>query len=290
MKITLFIYLTQNRTTMKRNNTALLVIDAQNDFHDIPGAALPVPGSVKDTERVADFIKNHNPGTIFASQDSHYTLDISHPAWWLDTKGNQVSPFTLITADDVRNGKYVPRIDPSRSIKYVEDLETNKEFMHFIWPPHCLMGSTGYAFLPVFMDAINEWMANNLRWVNFITKGVNPYTEHFGIFRANVPIPQDPNTQVNQGIFQALNNHDTIYLAGQARSHCVANSLRQLLQIAPQLASKLVVLEDCMSDVPGLPADFYVAMNKIYDDAIAQGVRTAKSSDVYSSSYAGATI
>jgi nicotinamidase/pyrazinamidase len=264
----------------RRNNTALLVIDAQNDFMDIPSAALPVAGAVKDTERLAQFIKNHNPGTIFASQDSHYSLDISHPRWWADVKGNDVPPFTLITVDDIKNGKYVPRINPSRSLKYVEDLQANGEFLHFIWPEHCLMGSTGHAFLPVFFDTIKEWMNKNLRWVNFITKGVNPYTEHFGIFRANVPITEDPNTQVNQAIFQTLNSHETIFLAGQARSHCVANSLRQLLQIAPQLAPKIKVLEDCMSDVQGLPTDFYIQMNKIYEDAINQGVEVIKSTDV----------
>lgn len=268
-------------TANKRNSDiALLVIDAQNDFHDIPGAALPVPGSVKDTERIAALIKNLNPGTIFASQDSHYSLDIAHPAWWEDAKGNPVSPFTMIFAADIENGKYVPRIQPTRSLQYVKSLEANGEFNHFIWPEHCLMGSTGHAFLPVFFETIRDWMNKNSRWVNFITKGVNPYTEHFGIFRANVPLPEDPATDVNQGIFQTLNEYNTVLLVGQARTHCVANSLRQIVQISPQLASKLVVVEDCMSDVPGLPSDFYVHVNSIYDDAVKAGVRLAKSTDL----------
>lgn len=262
------------------NKAALLVIDAQNDFHDIPTATLPVTGAVKDTERIATFIEKVNPGTIFASQDSHYSLDIAHTAWWDDSKGNRVSPFTLILAEDINNGKYIPRIDPIRSKKYVETLEANGEFKHFIWPDHCLIGSEGHAFHPVFFAVIKEWMNKNKRWVNFITKGVNPYTEHFGIFRSNVPLPEDPATDVNQGIFQTLNSHDIVYLAGQARTHCVANSLRQMLQIAPQLAPKLIVLEDCMSNVGGLPADFYQLVDDIYADAVKQGVRVAKSTDI----------
>jgi len=123
-------------------------------------------------------------------------------------------------------------------------------------------------------------MAKNLRWVNFITKGVNPFTEHFGIFRANVPVSDDSATDINQNVFNVLNNHDEIYLAGQARTHCVANSLKQLLQIAPNLASKIVVLEDCMSNVAGLPTDFYDMVDGIYTNAIAQGVRYAKSTDI----------
>ena len=261
-------------------SSVLLVIDAQNDFHDISGAALPVSGAVKDTERIADFIRKENPSTIFASLDSHYPLDISHTSWWSNADGSPIGIFTPVLADDIKNGKYVPRIDPVRSLKYVETLEANGEFKHFIWPDHCLIGSEGQALHPVFMDAIKGWMSKNLRWVNFINKGINPYTEHFGIFRANVPLPEDPATNVNQGIFQALNQHDIVYLAGQARSHCVANSLKQMLQISPQLASKLIVLEDCMSNVPGLPQDFYDYVDSIYADAVKSGVIIIKSTSL----------
>jgi nicotinamidase/pyrazinamidase len=260
--------------------SVLLVIDGQNDFHDIPGAALAVTGAVKDTERIAAFIRKVNPTTIFASLDSHYSLDISHPAWWEKANGDLVDIFTMIKADDIRNGKFVARIDPARSLKYVEALEANGEFSHFIWPEHCLIGTEGQALHPVFFAALREWMNKNLKWVNFINKGVNPYTEHFGIFRANVPLNEDPSTQVNQGVFQTLNAHDVVYLAGQARTHCVANSLRQMLQIAPQLASKIVVLEDCMSNVAGLPQDFYNYVDGMYADAVKQGVTVLKSDKV----------
>jgi nicotinamidase/pyrazinamidase len=263
-----------------KQKTALLVIDAQNDFMDIPNAALPVTGAVKDIENISNFIQKTNPDTIFASQDSHYSLDIAHAAWWNDAKGNRVNPFTMIFADDIKNGKYIPRVDPKRSLSYVEALEANGEFNHFIWPDHCLMGTEGHAFHPTFFNALQAWMVKNKKWVNFVVKGVNPFTEHFGIFKANVPLPEDPNTQVNQGIFQTLNDHDIVYLTGEARSHCVANSLKQLLSIAPQLASKLVILEDCMSDVVGLPSDFYVAVQAIYDDAKSKGVQIIKSTDV----------
>src|SRR5688572_2598972 len=179
--------------------SVLLVIDAQNDFHDIPGAALPVTGATEDTKRIAAFIEKVNPNAIFSSLDSHYSLDISHPAWWENADGSQVGPFTLITSNDIKNGKYVARIDPARSLKYVESLEANGEFSHFIWPEHCLIGSEGQALHPIYFGAIRKWMNKNLKWVNFINKGVNPYTEHFGIFRANVPLSEDPSTQVNQG-------------------------------------------------------------------------------------------
>ena len=68
--------------------TALIAIDVQNDFMDIANAALPVPNAVKDTERLCKFIGNVHLDTVISSLDSHLPLDISHPAWWNDFKGN----------------------------------------------------------------------------------------------------------------------------------------------------------------------------------------------------------
>lgn len=259
--------------------TALLTIDAQNDFCDIAGAALPVTGAVKDLERVATLIKKINPDAIFASMDTHYALDIAHPSWWNDASGKFVGPFTPISVDDIKNGKYVARMDPKGSLAYVEALEAQGEFGHFVWPEHCLWGTKGQALHEIFFDAVADWMKKNLKWVSFIQKGVHPMTEHFGIFRANIP-NNDPSTQVNQGIFTALNQYDRILLTGEAQSHCVANSLKQLVNIAPQLASKVIVLEDCMSPVGGLPVDFYKMVQSVYDDTKAKGVNFAKSTDL----------
>lgn len=262
------------------SNDTLLVIDAQVDFHDVPGAALPVPGSTADTARLSSLIPRLNPNQIICSLDTHAALDISHPGWWIDAKGQHPNPFTPISADDVRNGVWNAVIDPHASLKYVEDLEANGEFGHFILPLHCIQGSAGHALMPDFLTAINDWSVKRKKWINFITKGANPYTEHFGIFRANVPHPNDPSTNINQKVFAKLNNSDRLFIAGQARTHCVANSLTQLLAEAPQLASKLYVLEDCMSNVAGLPAGFYNQVDGIYADAAKKGVQFIKSTDI----------
>ena len=254
----------------------LLVIDAQVDFHE--GGNLAVPGATADTARLSVLIPKLNPSVIIASLDSHYVLDIAHPSWWADKSGVHPSPFTMITAADVENGVWTPRVDPTASLEYLRKLEANGEFPHLIWPEHCIIGTPGHALMPDFMDALNIWSKTHLAWPNFINKGANPFAEHFGIFRANVP-NADPSTDVNHAVFRELNTADELYLAGQARSHCVANSLKQLLDIAPNLASKLFIIEDCMSDVPGLPPDFYVMVQGIYDDAKAKGVRFVKSTD-----------
>lgn len=265
-----------------KKNILFIGIDLQNDFMDIPGATLGVPGGVADTERVCALIEKVNPTTIFSSLDSHFSLDIAHIAWFAHADGTMFGPkdyYSNITSNDLKNGKVTARISPGLTLKYLEDLEANGEFPHTIWPDHCLMGTPGQALLPIYFETLKNWQNKNRKWVNFIRKGENPYTEHFGIFRANVPVPEDSSTQVNQGAFKAMNDADEIYLYGQARTHCVINSLKQMLEIAPQLASKIKVIGDCTSNVANLPADFYNYVDSLYANAISKGVEIVKSTD-----------
>ena len=73
----------------------------------------------------------------------------------------------------------------------------------------------------------------------------------------------------NTDITKSLDLFDVIYIAGQAESHCVANSLKQIMELAPNIAKKFVVLEDTMSPVPG----FEDLANPIYEKAREMGVK-----------------
>lgn len=266
----------------------ILGIDWQNDFMDyevyelpndqsgniLERSTLPVNGASADAKRTSEWtIKNKEKfHAVYLTQDSHHELDIAHPSMWNKADGTPVDPFTPISHQDILNGKFVPRIFHKRLLNYVKALEDQGEFGHFIWPPHCLMGTWGHNFHPAIQNMISEFERRGL-WVNFITKGSNPFTEHFGFVRANIPDPNDPSTFPNQDLLNNFNKFDDVLITGQARSHCVANSLKQLLEVAPDLASKLVVMEDCMSNVAGLPDAFYVEVDKIYEDARNAGVR-----------------
>lgn len=264
---------------MNNYKIALLVIDGQVDFMDLPGSALSVPGACKDMDRVIEFIKRNTGelGNITMTMDSHRTIDIAHPSFWMDAHGNPPPPFTAITYEDIKTGKWTSRFAPSHAYAYIKKLEDQGEFTHVIWPYHCLIGSVGASIYKPLHDAVNVWEAKKGMAVDFVTKGDNPYTEHFGAFRANIEIPQDPRTQFNQTLIANLMKYDLVFLAGEARSHCVANSLRQAVTEVPALAQKLVIMQDCMSDVPGFPAAFYAEVQKIYDDAVAKGARMADS-------------
>lgn len=263
-------------------NQGLFVIDYQNDFMDQPGAALPVTGAVQDVKRVSDLLmRNPNMFTsLFATQDSHHVLDIAHPCWWKTADGTFVDPFTPILPDDLISGKYYAAVHPGLSNKYVNDLTAQGEYIHFIWPEHCIMGTPGHAFHEDFSKAVANWERKTNHWINVVTKGSNPFTEHFGAVRANIPQANDPSTQISQVLLNQLLSLDVLYFTGQARSHCVANTLRQLMDECPSLLPKMVILEDGMSDVQGLPADFYVGVQAIYDRAKTMGAKFAKTTDL----------
>jgi nicotinamidase-related amidase len=258
------------------NQNAILIIDAQYDFCN-PQGALFVAGADADMKRLAAWIKTNKRQIdhISVTMDSHPVNDISHPSFWQDKNGNYPNPFTPITLQEIKDGKWSPRFFSKEAINYVEELEKQGEFGHFIWPYHCLIGSRGAALDDNIMDALIDWTRDG-KFYQVVAKGTYPLTEHFGIFRANVPVANRPETQLNQALIDTLEKYRNVYLVGEAKSHCVANSLKQAMEEAPNLASKFVILEDCMSDVTNLGH----LGAPIYAKAKAMGIKFAKTADV----------
>jgi nicotinamidase/pyrazinamidase len=276
---------------------ALLIIDAQNDFCS-PKGTLFVPGSEEDNERLSQWILSNKDAIdyIGCTLDSHQVNDIAHPGYWRDKNGNHPGPFTAITLADVENGTW-SAVKPQHAREYLKSLEDQGDYVHVIWPEHCRIGSWGHGLDEKIDNAVTAWSRGG-KSIHFVTKGTNPDTEHFGAFEAQVPIDNRPETQYNLQLQQILEKYDVVYLAGQAKSHCVANTLKQVVRKAPNLAKKFVILEDCMSDVPGGPdpnnpsLTFGVIAQPIYDEAKALGVRfsTTAAERLTSKSGAPATV
>ncbi len=257
---------------------AFLIIDAQFDFCH-PDGALYVPGAEQDVVRIANLIEQHidRIDHIIVTLDTHHLLDIAHPLFWEDAQGNHPAPFTQITSNEIESGHWLPRFSAEKARKYVRDLEADGQFDHFIWPEHCLVGSRGAALHDRIVEAVKAWSHQRDLDYLAVPKGLYPLSEHFGVFRAQVPDPDIPETQLNKSLIDNLKSFDAIYLMGEAKSHCVANSLKQLLDFAPELVTKLVVITDCMSDVTGLG---HLAI-PIYEDAKAKEVRFVKSEEIF---------
>jgi len=257
----------------------LVLIDPQNDFCD-PSGALFVPGADGDMKRTAAMIKRLSDklDDIHVTLDSHRTVDIAHPIFWVNSQGQHPSPFTLISAQDVRNGVWRTS-NPGmqkRGLEYVETLEKNKRYVLCIWPYHCIIGTWGHALYPELSDALLEWEKTNFGLVDYVTKGSNPFTEHYSAVQADVPDPEDENTQMNTALLDILAECDIVAISGEALSHCVANSVRDIADnFGDDNIKKLVLLEDTSSNVPG----FDSLGESFVKDMTARGMQKSTSVD-----------
>lgn len=258
----------------------LLIIDPQNDFCDSKGS-LYVPGADKDMERLAVMVKIMALilDDIHITLDSHNFFDVAHPIFWKDSKGNNPAPFTIITKDDIKNGTWMTSL-PSQQKKaqeYVSKLESNGRYPLCIWPPHCLIGSWGYGVFPSIFEAIKDW-EKRPAIVNYVTKGSNPFTEHYSAIKADVPDPADPSTGVNMNLVNILERVDFLLIAGEASSHCLAYTVRDLVEEFgnDDYVKKIIFLKDATSPVGGfedLAAQFIVDMN-------AKGMQISNTIDI----------
>lgn len=239
----------------------LLIIDPQNDFCN-PTGSLYVGGAENDMSRLAKFINRVGDKLydIHVTLDSHRLVDIAHPIFWVDGNNNNPDPFTIISYDDVRNGVWKAK-NPgyqSRASNYVKTLESNQRYPLCIWPPHCLIGGLGHNVVPELHEALCMWEEKNFANVDFVTKGSNPFTEHYSGVQADVPDPTDPSTHLNTGLISTLQEADIIILSGEARSHCLANTVKDIADKFDsegniEYVKKMVLLTDATSDVGDLP-------------------------------------
>jgi nicotinamidase-related amidase len=278
-----------------RRNLHLLIIDPQNDFCDLPagylpdnpagggrmGPALPVPGAHADMLRVADLINRGGAGisAISITLDSHHRLDIAHPGFWTSAGGGEVAPFTQISAAEVRAGSYLPRLPAAlpRVLHYLDQLEAAGRYQLMVWPVHCEIGSWGHNVHADVRSAYNRWEEHALRSVGKISKGSNPWTEHYSAVQAEVPDPDDVLTQSNQAFLDSLAEADCIYITGEAGSHCVKATTEHIADyFGPRHIGKLILVTDCMSPVSGFQEQY----RQFVEDMTARGARTAGVADV----------
>ncbi len=265
---------------MEHTRLELFVIDPQNDFCH-PEGSLSVPGAAADMDRLArlvDRLRGRLDG-VHVSLDGHHRMDISQPLWWLDREGRAPAAFTRIEPDAVRAGDF-STADPrslERSLAYLDALEARGRYPHVIWPYHCLIGDAGQAIWPRLAEALHAWEERFLV-PEFVHKGANPWTEHFSAVEAEVPDAEDPATQTNSALVAALEQADTILLAGEALSHCLGNTARDLARHFSRRDSlrKLVLLTDASSPVPGFERE----AQELVRELCAQGMRTATTRSV----------
>lgn len=227
--------------------TLLLAIDMQNDFMD--NGELGVPGALQDSLHSSKFLYEHfeHITKVAVSLDHHQPNQIFHPMWWVDENGNHPVPFTLITAEEVKTGKWKAVNYQLESLEYVENLEKCGKKQLCIWTYHCLEGTDGAALEHGFSNMIHFHSVARNTDILRLPKGRDPFSEMYGIVKPEF----DQKNYVNETLLSTLDHFDRIIIVGEAKSHCVLESLRQILEHKPEKAKDIIVLEDCMSSIPG---------------------------------------
>ncbi len=282
----------------------LMIIDAQNTFC-IPKFELFVAGqsgtgAVDDNVRLCEFIYR-NLGVITAiapTMDTHTAMQIFHPLFWINDAGEHPLPAaTHITLNDVQTGVW--KVNPAvaysiaggnylalqkHALHYVKKLSDEGKYPLTIWPYHSMLGGIGHALVAAVEEAIFFHNISRNSQTLFEIKGGNPLTENYSVLRPEVLDDAEgrPIAQKNTRFIQKLLNFDVVIIAGQAKSHCVAwtidDLLTEILAVDPQLAKKVYLLEDCTSPVvvPGV-IDFTNQANEAFNRFAQAGMHIVTS-------------
>lgn len=257
----------------------LLCIDVQKDF--IEGGTLAVPGSIGDVERITRFIYNNMSGIskIMCSLDTHIAHQIFHPCWWANSAGEHPDPYTIITYDDVVANNWRPVVgDPKDSLEYLKELEKvgagKKQLC--IWPYHCIKGTDGFTLENEFAKMVYFHSVARKSVNHMINKGEDPYSEMYGIIKPEF----SKKNFINTPVLTAIEKYDEIYVVGEAASHCLMESVKQIAEHfanRPDVTQKITILEDCTSPITGYEADTKMAFDSFKS---SYGIKFAMSTDI----------
>jgi nicotinamidase-related amidase len=285
-----------------RFRVALVVVDVQNTFCT-PGFELFVAGrsgtgALDDSRRLCEFIYGnlHHLTQIVPTLDTHQALQIFHPFMLVDEQGRHAEPFTTVTVADVEAGRW--RISPPAAEGLGLDADYAEEHLHYytktleeggkysltVWPFHAMLGGVGYALVSAVEEALV--FHSIARWapLDFQPKGDNPLTEHYSMLGPEVEFDREgePLGRRNHPLVERLLRYDAVVIAGQAKSHCVAWTIQDLLSdptvTERSLQSKVYLLEDCTSPVvvPG-SVDFTDAADEAFQRFAESGAHLVRS-------------
>lgn len=265
----------------------LVLVDNQVDFIHVDGA-LSVPGAVADTRRTIDFILRRTQQgrltAIAASLDSHVPIQIFFPSWWEDQNGNEPAPYTLITVEDTERRRWRPRYEREWSKSYVRKLDSQAKKDLMVWPYHTMIGTMGHNVEPSLFEAIMYHSGARLSQPTFLTKGTIPKTENYSILEPEVKVADHPQGGLNTHFLDMLASYARIYVAGQAKSHCVLETARSIHRFfgstRPEVLQNVVYLMDCMSSVAHPKIDFDAMANEAFAEFERDGAQLMLSTDV----------
>jgi nicotinamidase-related amidase len=285
-----------------RFRLCLVVVDVQNTFC-IPSFELFVAGrsgtgALDDNRRLCEFIyRNLRLITrVVPTMDTHQAAQIFHASFLVNEEGEHPAPFTLVSAEDVEEGRW--RVNPpvARSLgldeeyarrhllHYVRELRRGGKYHLTVWPYHALLGGVGHALVSAVEEAIFFHGIARSSQPDFQVKGRNPLTEHYSMLGPEVTTGPDGRSlaEKNVPLIEELFEFDAVVIAGQAKSHCVAWTIDDLLEGVSirRLLEKVYLLEDCSSPVvvPGV-VDYTDEANSAFARFADAGMHVVRSTE-----------
>jgi nicotinamidase-related amidase len=282
----------------------LLIVDAQNTFC-IPDFELYVggrsgTGAIDDNRRLCAFIYRnlHRITRVIPTLDTHQAMQIFHAIYLIDGEGRHPDPFTLISVEDIEQGrwKFTPEVAHGLGIEleygqqhllnYARRLRETGKYELTVWPYHSMLGGIGHALVSTIEEAVFFHSIARYSQPHFHVKGNNPLTEHYSVLGPEVTIGPNGETiaEKDRDLVEDLLDFDAVVIAGQAKSHCVAWTIEDLLQGLLEhdrsLPSKVYLLEDCTSPVviPGI-VDYTGAADEAFRRFADAGMHLVRSVD-----------
>ena len=285
-----------------QTKTWLMLIDVQNTFC-IPDFELYVGGrsgrgAVEDNMRLSQFIYRNlaNITHITATMDTHTAMQVFHAIFFVDKNGNHPAPYTDIHLAELRDGTWTfnpalagefdlaPEYGQQMMLNYAEALEKKGKYALTIWPYHAMVSGIGHALVSAVEEALFFHSIARYAQYDIEIKGDSPFTENYSVIGPEVltgPMGEALGKHDTKFI-ERLQRSDRLIIAGQAKSHCVAWTVSDLLDdinaTDPELAKKVYLLEDCSSPVvvPGV-VDHTAAANAAYERFAQAGMNIIQS-------------
>jgi len=223
---------------------------------------------------------------------------VFHAVWLVDAEGNHPDPYTLVSAEDIGSGRWRVNeaaaesigIDPAYAARqladYTRQLAEGGKYELTIWPYHALLGGIGHALVSAVEEAFFFHGIARYSQPSFQVKGEHPLTEHYSMLGPEVTHGPDGDLLAgkNTVLIDRLLEFDAVVVAGQAKSHCVAWTIDDLLEgddsRVQRLAERVYLLEDCSSAVvvPGV-VDYTDDADAAYERFSAAGMHVVRSTE-----------
>jgi len=282
----------------------LLAVDVQNTFC-IPGFELFVGGrsgmgAVDDNRRLCEFVYRNLAAItqVVPSLDTHRAMQVFHAVWLVDAEGNHPAPYTLVSVGDVESGRWRvnkavcqslgirPDYAARHVLHYTRQLAAGGKYELTIWPYHALLGGIGHALVSAVEEAFFFHGIARYSQPDFQVKGEHALTEHYSMLGPEVTEGPDGDVLAskNTALVERLLEFDAVVVAGQAKSHCVAWTIDDLLEgddaEVQRLAERVYLLEDCSSPVvvPGV-VDYTDDANASFERFAAAGMHVVRSTE-----------